>query len=116
MKEFAHQTGQGWKYSLWVVLTWLAIILTFAFSSLWSGNPLKLPEAITTGTYFIIAIFWLLWWAAAIRCPECKKSYAWYYMNKGSHSDLLARQEASPSCPSCGYSPTHPTHQYTEIP
>ena len=47
LAKFANATGQRWKYRVWVAATAAAIIISVAFSSLWSGNPARLPEGLT---------------------------------------------------------------------
>lgn len=105
MPQFAKATGQFWKYSVWVELTVAEVLVTLAFFSLWRGNPLHLPEGLTTGAFFIIALVWFIWLAVAIRCPKCGKSPAWYQMTHGKARTYGDRILATTACPSCGFNP-----------
>jgi hypothetical protein len=106
LAKFAHATGQRWKYRVWVAATAAAIIISVAFFSLWSGNPARLPEGLTTALYFPVCIFSFVWWAAAIRCPSCHVRIGWYQMNSGSASDAAARIVLTGTCPACGFDPS----------
>ncbi len=91
MKVFALLTGQMWEYRVWQFLTVAAVVSTFAFLFLWQGNPLDLPEGLTTAIYLPICLLWFTWWAAAIRCPECRTSAAWHQITHGQAGGVYGR-------------------------
>ena len=104
--RFAKETGQSWKYRVWIATTVAALIISAAFFSLWNGNPARLPEGLTIGLYFPICVFWFVWWAAAIRCPSCGVRIGWYQMKRGSANDAAARIAMTGVCPACGFDPS----------
>jgi hypothetical protein len=103
--RFAKTTGQTWKYRLWQVATVAAIAVSLAFFSLWNGNPAGLPEGMTIALYFLICVFWIIWWAAAIRCPSCGSRIGWYQMRHGSANEAPTRFLGVSVCPACGFDP-----------
>ncbi len=108
MFRFAKATGQLWKYRVWQAASVAAVGISVAFFSLWRGNPAQLPEGLTIALYFPICVFWFGWWAAAIRCPACRKRPAWYQMRHGHAQDATARILAARVCPACGFDPSAP--------
>lgn len=106
MLQFAKHTGQIWKYRVWQVASVAAVAISVAFFSLWSGNPARLPEGLTTALYFPLVIFWFAWWAVAIRCPACREPPAWHQMRHGHASDEATRLFSITVCPACGFNPT----------
>jgi hypothetical protein len=103
--KFAGQTGQRWKYRVWVAATAAAMVVSIAFFSIPRGNPAHLPEDLTTAIYFPVLIFWFIWLAAAIRCPACGICIGWYHMNHGSARDASERITMADKCPACGFAP-----------
>ena len=110
MHNFAKATGQYWKYKVWQILTICSILITFLFISIWQGNPLNLPTGLVVLIYFSTCIVWFIWWAAAIRCPNCKKSPAWYQMRHGSLSSNQALGMNVTVCPNCGFKGVDQSH------
>jgi len=105
MRGFAQLTGQTWKYRVWQVLTVAAGLVMIALFSLWQGNPLHLPEGLTTGVFFLVCIPWFIWYAAAIKCPKCGRSPTWYHMTHGRASSVERRLDSTVTCPMCGFNP-----------
>jgi hypothetical protein len=103
LARFADATGQRWKYRVLIAAMIAALCISVAFFSLWNGNPAGLRDDITIALYIPICIFWLVWWAAAIRCPSCGIRIGWYQMNRGSASDVATRMAMTGSCPACGF-------------
>ena len=106
MPSFAEATGQSWKLYIRRILTAAAVALTLADISLFRGNPLHLPFRVTNEVYFAVVACWFAWYAAAIRCPRCRHSPAWYQMTHGSASNWQARVETGQVCPVCGFDPS----------
>jgi hypothetical protein len=107
--RFAIATGQRWKYRVWLAATAAAFAVSVAFFSLWRANPAGLSVGLTTAIYFPVVLFWFVWWAAAIRCPDCGLRIGWYHMTHGPARDATERISMADHCPACGFAPTTST-------
>lgn len=105
MRNFAFLTNQSWKYRVSQGLTAAALLMTMAETSLWVGNPLQLPLGPTVLVFFAVCIPWFLWWAFAVKCPNCGKSPSWYHMTHGPARNAEDRIEGSVICPWCEFNP-----------
>jgi len=115
MRKFAEATGQLWKYKVWQILTAASMIITFARFGLGQNSFAHMPEGMMIALYFLICTAWFIWWATAIRCPQCKKSPSWYQMTHAKLSSFQAAEKATTTCPICGFAPSTETIKPIEI-
>ena len=109
MHTFAQLTGQIWKIRILQVSAAGGLIVVVGISTVaWFGNPFGLPDnPLITGIPSWIFVAGFVWYAAAIRCPECRKSFVWYHLTHGKARGFNKRLEASCVCPICGFDPSN---------
>ena len=108
MHTFAQLTGQIWKIRILQIFAAGGLIVVIGnITIFWFGNPLGLPDnPLITGVPYWIFVPGFVWYAAAIRCPECRKSFVWYHLTHGKAFGFNKRIEASCVCPICGFDPS----------
>jgi hypothetical protein len=106
LKNFAVSTRQGWKYRVFQLLFLVWIVAGLASLSRFLGNPLDLSGYGPLDSLAVIfMLLSLVWYAAAVRCPKCKKSPMWYQITHTSVFDSKTGFESTGVCPICHSDP-----------
>jgi hypothetical protein len=96
-------TSQRWKIAIFGVLMAIsgALLVTLvlaendvALASRFSIVKLGLGQV----AFAMLAFTWLL---RSVRCPVCRRSFAWAFISRGDHATWWLRMSAAASCPWC---------------